>query len=132
MPCERIEPRSLLGWGAMSFQDPDQREAWAKRAEQDRERCRKAGRHEYVGSGDRCVVCSAASPDSIKPRITLATPDYRAIHNPQTGNVTIEKRSTDILGADRWDHVASLSNTHSRSEPSSHHLIELLTKGARP
>lgn len=116
----------------MSFIDPGLRETWARDAERARERCRRSGAHEYVGSGERCVVCSAVNPDTQRPRVTLVAGDFRAVFHPPTGNVVIEKRSTDSLGADRWDVIDTLSNTQSRSEKSHHHIIALLSKGAKP
>jgi ribosomal protein L37E len=116
----------------MSFMDPDQREAWAKRAEAQREQCRKNGGHTWGAHTGQCNVCGIASEESKKPRVTLVADDYRSVFYPTNGSIVIEKRSTDSLGADRWDVIDTLSNTQSRSEKSHHHIIALLSKGAKP
>jgi ribosomal protein L37E len=116
----------------MSFMDPDFRERLERDGRESRERCQKAGRHEFVGSGERCAVCSVPNPEHQKPRVTLVAGDFRAIFKPVSGDVVIEQRSFDSLGAERWDAIETLSNTHSRSEKSQHHIIALLSKGRAP
>ncbi len=116
----------------MSFIDPDQREAMAKSAQELRARCAKQGQHTFVGSGDRCIVCSAVNPEAMKPRVTLKADVYRAVHDPQRNTVTIEKSSTDSLGSERWDAVKTLSSIQSRSEESHWPIFVLLSKGVKP
>ncbi len=115
----------------MSFQDPDDREAWAKRAVEQRAKCAKTS-HQFVGSGDRCVVCSAVNPEALKPRVTLVTSEYRAVHDPKLETVTIEQRGTDAVGAERWSAIKTLSSNQSRSEESHRPIFVLLSKGTKP
>ena len=111
----------------MSFIDPDLREQWQREAEANRERCRKAGYHDW--RNDRCSICGVPDPVSQKPRVTIQGGDYRAVWNPAKGIVSIEKRSTDSLGAERWDAVDSVSSSQSRSEKSQWPVYVLLTQG---
>ncbi len=111
----------------MSFQDPDQREAWAKRAEEKRTECLLRGGHDYHTEGagiDTCKRCDARDPNP-KPRVTLAAQNYRAVYDPKNKKIIIEMCHKDALGNDRWE-----SDREVKSEDWPIYL--LLTQGVRP
>lgn len=117
----------------MSFIDPDLRDEWRKRDEANRERCRKAGHHVFVGSGDRCVACSAVNPESLKPRVTLVIDGFRAVHDPAKSTVVIERRSVDAVGAERWEQASRLVSATEKEASEHERLIYLFfTKGRAP
>lgn len=108
----------------MSFMDPDYRERLQKESEAKRQQC-KIGGHEFNTKG----TCSRCGGFDGKPRVTLSTPDYRAVYNPNNSVIVIEKRSTDSLGADRWDEIDRVTSSHAKSEPSRYHIYLLLRDG---
>jgi hypothetical protein len=117
----------------VSFIDPDYREQLQRDQEKRAEGCKHVG-HTWTKADlfDRCTRCNALNPESQKPRITLRTDAYRVIWKPADDALVIESRSVDSLGAERWDHVETISASRSRSDAWPAHLFDLLTKGRRP
>jgi hypothetical protein len=109
--------------------DPDHQQAWADAQRLRDKACREQTQGKHSFAEGSCRHCGATDPN---PRVTLTTSEYRAVYMPKTGDVRIEKRSTDSLGADRWDVIDTLTNTQSRSEKSHAHIIALLTRGVKP
>lgn len=115
----------------MSFLDPDLREQWARDAERRRQECSKRGAHRYL-QDFKCGDCGAADPESLKPYVCLVAGDFRVVHDRHNQTAVIEKRTTDSVGAERWDHVETVGSTNPRNEKSTWPLFALLTKGRAP
>jgi hypothetical protein len=110
----------------MSFQDPDDREKWAKRDAEQRTKCMLSGGHVYLTTGlsaDTCKNCGFADPNP-KPRVVLKADSYRAVHDPKNKKVIIEQRQTDAVGGDKWEWMEDID---SESWP----IYVLLVRGVR-
>lgn len=109
----------------VSFMDPDFREAMQRESERKRELCRKSGGHSYKPGTFVCTTCHETNLD---PRVTLVNGDLRAVWKPREHVVVIEKRSTDSLGAERWDAIEQITRQGSGYA----NTYRLLSEGTKP
>lgn len=106
----------------MSFVDPDLREQWAKDAAAKRQQCQKGG-HLWGDSG-KCSVCGDLDP---RPRVTLVAGALRAVYDPKSVIVVIEKRGKDAVGGERWECVTTIDQKAVGAP-----IFRLLTEGNKP
>ncbi len=83
------------------------------------------------------VDALAKAYDDAKPRVTLQTDNLRAVFDPPTGDIVIEKIYKDAIGNDCWGFLDRLAATVPRGDQrlsSATHfaILGLLANGKKP
>lgn len=78
-----------------------------------------------------------AYDDDAKPRVTLVAENLRAVFDPPTGDIIIEKLCKDAVGTDCWGFLDRLASSVPRGDQrmsSSTHfaILTLLANGKKP
>lgn len=73
----------------------------------------------------------------VKPRVTLVAENFRAVFDPPSGDIIIEKLCKDAIGTDCWGFLDRLASSVPRGEQrmsSSTHfaILTLLANGKKP
>lgn len=107
--------------------DPDFRDLLRKNDE-DRSKRQLVCTHEF-GHGEACILCELPNPN---PRVVLVLDNLRAVYKPKENKIVVEARTSDALGAERWDCKFEFRRPTDPNLDIDQMKFDLIVRGKRP